>query len=36
MEWTHAQFVKLCKQLIRELKIDQEIDFKVFVVSAKG
>jgi hypothetical protein len=29
MEWTHAQMVKLLKQLIAEKKIDQEIDFKI-------
>ena len=29
MEWTHAQIVKLVKQLIAEKQIDQEIDFKV-------
>jgi hypothetical protein len=36
MEWTHAQLVKLCKQLIRELKIDQEIDFKVLRGGRQG
>jgi hypothetical protein len=29
MEWTHAQLVKLAKQVIEELKIDQEIDFTI-------
>jgi len=29
MEWTHAQVVKLLRQLIAEYKIDQEIDFKI-------
>ena len=29
MEWTHAQIVKLLKQLIAEREIDQEIDFKI-------
>ena len=29
MEWTHAQLVKLLKQLLDEKKIDQEIDFKI-------
>jgi hypothetical protein len=29
MEWTHAQIVKLLKQLVAEKKIDQEIDFKI-------
>jgi hypothetical protein len=29
MEWTHAQIVKLLKQIIAEKKIDQEIDFKI-------
>jgi hypothetical protein len=28
-EWTHAQMVTLIKQLMAELKIDQEIDFKI-------
>jgi hypothetical protein len=36
MDWTHAQFVKLCKQLIRELRIDQEIDFKVLRGGRQG
>lgn len=36
MEWTHAQLVKLCKQLIREMKIDQEIDFKVLRGERQG
>jgi hypothetical protein len=29
MEWTHAQIVKVLKQLTAERKIDQEIDFKI-------
>ena len=29
MEWTHAQMVKVLKQLIAEKKIDQEIDFSI-------
>ena len=29
MEWTHAQMVRLLKQLIEEYKIDQEIDFRI-------
>lgn len=29
MEWTHAQVVKLLKQLTAEKKIDQEIDFSI-------
>lgn len=29
MEWGHAQLVNLCKQFLHELKIDQEIDFKI-------
>jgi len=29
MEWTHAQIVKILKDLIAERKIDQEIDFKI-------
>jgi hypothetical protein len=29
MEWTHAQIVKVLKQLIAEKKIDQEIDFSI-------
>jgi hypothetical protein len=29
MEWTHAQIVKVLRQLIAEKKIDQEIDFKI-------
>lgn len=29
MEWTHAQIVKLLKEMIAEKKIDQEIDFKI-------
>jgi hypothetical protein len=29
MEWTHAQLVKLSKQLVEELQIDQEIDFTI-------
>jgi len=29
MEWTHAQLVKLAKQLVEELQIDQEIDFTI-------
>ena len=28
-EWTHTQIVALTKQLMRELQIDQEIDFKI-------
>ncbi len=28
-EWTHAQFVALTRQLIKDLRIDQEIDFKI-------
>jgi hypothetical protein len=28
-EWTHAQMVALIKQLVAELKIDQEIDFQI-------
>jgi hypothetical protein len=28
-EWTHAQMVALIRQLMAELKIDQEIDFKI-------
>lgn len=29
MEWTHAQLVKILKKLIEEMKIGQEIDFKI-------
>lgn len=29
MEWTHAQIVKLLRQLIAEKRIDQEIDFSI-------
>ena len=29
MEWTHAQLTNLAKRLLEELKIDQEIDFKI-------
>jgi hypothetical protein len=29
MEWTHAQIVKMLKQLIAEKRIDQEIDFSI-------
>jgi hypothetical protein len=29
MEWTHAQVVKMLKQLIAEKRIDQEIDFSI-------
>lgn len=29
MEWTHAQVVKLLRQLIAEKRIDQEIDFSI-------
>lgn len=29
MEWTHAQIVRVLKQLIAEKKIDQEIDFSI-------
>jgi hypothetical protein len=36
MEWAHAQFVRLCKQLIQELKIDQEIDFKILRGERQG
>ena len=28
-EWTHAQLVSLPRQLMKELQIDQEIDFKI-------
>jgi hypothetical protein len=28
-EWTHTQIVALTKQLMKELQIDQEIDFKI-------
>jgi hypothetical protein len=28
-EWTHAQLVSLTRQLMKELQIDQEIDFKI-------
>jgi hypothetical protein len=36
MEWTHAQIVKLCKQFIQELKIDQEVDFKILRGERQG
>jgi len=36
MEWTHAQLVKLCKSFLAELKIDQEIDFKILRGERQG
>jgi hypothetical protein len=36
MEWTHAQMVKLAKNFISELKIDQEIDFKILRGDRQG
>ena len=36
MEWTHAQLVKLAKDFISELKIDQEIDFKILRGDRQG
>ena len=36
MEWTHAQLVKLCKQFIQELRIDQEVDFKILRGERQG
>ena len=35
-EWTHAQVVMLMKQLMKELQIDQEIDFKIVRGERKG
>ena len=32
-EWTHAQVVALTRQLLKELQIEQEIDFKIYAVS---
>jgi hypothetical protein len=29
MEWTHAEITSLTRQLLKELQIDQEIDFKI-------
>jgi hypothetical protein len=36
MEWTHAQIVHLAKDLMNELKIDQEIDFKILRGERQG
>jgi len=36
MEWTHAQMIKLAKEFINELKIDQEIDFKILRGDRQG
>lgn len=36
MEWTHAQMVKLAKDFMSELKIDQEIDFKILRGDRQG
>jgi hypothetical protein len=35
-EWTHAQLVALTKQLMKELQIDQEIDFKIVRGERRG
>jgi hypothetical protein len=36
MEWCHAQLTKLAKQLLEELKIDQEIDFTILRGERQG
>jgi hypothetical protein len=35
-EWTHTQLVALTKQLMKELQIDQEIDFKIVRGERRG
>jgi len=36
MEWTHAQIVMISKDFIKELSIDQEIDFKILRGERQG
>ncbi len=36
MEWTHAQLVRLLKDLMQEKKIEQEIDFTILRGQRQG
>lgn len=36
LEWTHAQITQLVKQLMKELQIEQELDFKIIRGERKG